>query len=322
MEIEGGRVTWQQVLVGSGGTVEASDLHVLRGLEIINCYETDFGDTEVTLTLSKSCDLRWSVEMGAPSSFLDLPVVDVARASKLQLMAHLLRNGWRERAVVREPFRRGSEQHFVGSFRAATAYFRCLAEADRLFARGVGEIHHMMRDAYYACLDVMSADALAAMHARPDLRRLKRFHFLSLREGLHVDEVLGRRPLAANGPQLAEDPSDSDAEAEVLREPAMAPVPVDRVPDPFQPLFVRGVVIKFDRCSHVSGVQRGYIRCDEHPSCWRYAQVTGHPSKRHLAAYLFAWREMGHDVGRIVHVSPACQPHAGAVSELLDEVEM
>ena len=62
---------------------------------------------------------------------------------------------------------------------------------------------------------------------------------------------------------------------------------------------VDGTVIKvhFDRCSHASGHQRGYVRClrhgpvDQggHPACFKYMQVRKRGTQRKTAGYLAAW---------------------------------
>ena len=60
-----------------------------------------------------------------------------------------------------------------------------------------------------------------------------------------------------------------------------------------------GTVIKvhFDRCSHSSGHQRGYVRClrqgpvadGGRPACFRYMQVRKRGTQRKTAGYLAAW---------------------------------
>ena len=189
-----------------------------------------------------------------------------------------------------------------------------------------------MREAYYRCLIEMDIAAVTAMHARPDLRKLKAMHFVKLLKGEPVPllpcapAIAGGAAAGAAGAGIAgagvdeagEDSDDDDDEV-IEDGAAVAPMP-DIEESPFKSYFVRAVEVKFDYCSHSSGVQRGYIRCGLHENCWRYAQINVHPSKRHLAAALFAWRTLGPVVTRAFHVSPDCQPDPALVAELLDEV--
>ena len=57
------------------------------------------------------------------------------------------------------------------------------------------------------------------------------------------------------------------------------------------------VKVHFDRFSHSSGHQRGYVRClrhgpvekGGHPCCFKYIQVRKRGSQRRAAGYLAAW---------------------------------
>lgn len=202
-------------------------------------------------------------------------------------------------------------------------YFKVLLMCQDLFGQGITHIVHGMREMYYRFLCEMPPEAVAALHARSDLHKLRRLHYLALMRGDSLP-ILGpdRRGPAHAGQAPAHVASDSGSDAgDDGVDLGPAPVPEAPAIDPFKPFFVRGTIVKWDFCSHSSGVQRGYIRCEQHSACWRYAQISVHPSKQRLAAYLFAWRELGRYVDRATHVSARCQPEPAAVDALMEDVE-
>ena len=52
-----------------------------------------------------------------------------------------------------------------------------------------------------------------------------------------------------------------------------------------------GFSIKWDGCSHTSGVQRAYVGCAHpgHAACFRYMSVTVQPTRRDVCLHLIAW---------------------------------
>lgn len=326
MELDGFAVPCFSLLLSEGQDVECNDLDILIGLGVLTHDFNEFGEMCVSLAMTEKAEMRWSIELSESECLLDMPPQNPEDSTKLQLMCALLRDGWQERMALRQPLTVGSPREFVGSFRAPWWYFHCMVTCQEHFGRGVGQIHHAMREAYYTCVCEMSPDALAALNARPDLMRLKGHHFRRLLKGEHVDIVEGAaghaRLAGAGDDAVAGDgaaTSDEDLVAEVV---AAAPAPAEPAVDPYRPFTIRGVTIKWDYQSHASRMQRGYIRCGAHVNCWRYCQTNQHPTKQHVAAYLYAWRELGLAVERAEHVSALCQPCGASVLALIDEVEM
>lgn len=180
-----------------------------------------------------------------------------------------------------------------GGLQRSALYFQCLLSCDSVLSRGVSAIKHKMVEGYYLAL--LQAQDLAPLELkRDDLRRyssaaFRRFvqtgamaDLASAEEPLAIADVVGSEAVEDGG--LAADlfALHYDAGAGLVR-----PV-VARCPAEFP---IADVCIRWDGCSHSSGVQRGYVACAraDHRACFRYMAVSVVPSRRDLVVNLLAW---------------------------------
>lgn len=127
---------------------------------------------------------------------------------------------------------------------------------------------------------------------------------------------------------MSEVDGPDDAIEDGMIVPAM-PLPLLPLPDivlhrDLAPATVRvaGVNIKFDGCSHSSGMQRGYAVCRiaSHQPCIKYSQVNQHEDWKTCAGWLRAWLDLGcEDDSKEDHLGS--EPYPACVRAYMELIE-
>lgn len=203
------------------------------------------------------------------------------------------------------------------------SYYAALCVREGIFNKSgnIRYILHGASDVYYNLL--LSLPDLAPLEALTDaeLLHLKKEDIpnpakrsmLCLEEGnLGVEDDLGV--------------IEPDDVADVAVPPAIAlAAPLVPVVLPEPPIAYKHWSVHFDNYSHSSGYQRAFVGCALHGAngrCRRYQYVRNFPSRRHCAAWLFAWAMDGHrfkdpaDFSKHIEWNPDDEDVAVVLSEL------
>lgn len=283
----------------------------------------EFGDLVMRLADRDALPRQWVCSLGEPVSLAKLPVTNLPSASKLDLVLHLLRDGFTPSDAIEGPHLPHDGKKFVPSMLARSRhYLLCMAQSEMLFGLGLDQIHPGRPNEYYHCLLELPIAALLQIHQRADFAKLNNLHFRQLRSGFEVSSALVCAARA--GPQEDALEPIEDEVSDVEDELAAPPLADDtvKVADVFRPATIRGTRILFDYFSHCSGIQRAYARCRVHERCFRYAQCNRFPRRTQLVAYLYAWQLLGARLDRTGHQSRDCQPDSRIVDELEAEVQL
>ena len=239
------------------------------------------------------------------------------KASKLAVVMHLMRSGWRPRRQMTRAssYQRGGEKVFWcgDSLGASTSYFLALARAEAILARHSPEfsIHHRMPDTYYRALLLLtspsSIDRFRSIISSASIGSLGAAHFQDILADVSLEDpsALEDMPPLAEERSLDDMPELSDDQAEALAaQIAGGAIPAEKVdlrctvnigvPTGASsasgfPAELLEVKVLFDNCSHRSGNQRMYAACNVHRACYKYKQVRQFPSMREGLAFMAAW---------------------------------
>ena len=128
-------------------------------------------EEELALNVA-SCSTWGTVLLGSPKLLCSLESahVPMARWSKLELLQHLLKRGWRARPVADVPkvFQRGGEKIFpIEHITQPKSYLQCLAMEAFIFKKpgGMPSIAHKGSDKYYRALLAAKDLRKLAVHA-------------------------------------------------------------------------------------------------------------------------------------------------------------
>ena len=183
----------------------------------------------------------------------------------------------------------------------STAYWLALRNREDIWRRGFPCIRHDMPEAYYKCL-LQLPEAPSELVNRPDLGSLRSQDFQRLLRGgsLTAGALLGAQESQEGEPVAALDDEMGDVEPV---EPDSLPPGVAglgaAVPSfPLAPPSVRigRYSVWFDRASHRSAIQRGYVQCLRHEDCFKYRQVTQDDRWQRTASWLTVWLSLGQDL--------------------------
>ena len=128
--------------------------------------------------------------------------------------------------------------------------------------------------------------------------------------------------------ELPDDDPDEEVDDHGLAVvPVVAPPHVVVVPPmhPAQrPIDIMGVTVRFDNCSHASGIKRAWVRCcnEKHHRCTRYSQLRLGDDWRLRVAELVAWARMGHDIDKDSHIEPLFVATAPEVNTVIGAVPL
>lgn len=299
------------------------DVLFLEAAGVLRMKRGDFGEVGVALDLGQ-CYWRSRMKVADARLVLTLPC-DPATKNKTDLVLQLIREGWKGLpGLDLPPLQSDSPRAFSYPmlFRSRS-YFTCLCDIDELFLKGLQKFWHNEPHNYYAALLALSD--LSNFPSGSDLLSMTNADFKALMDGASgrpsSSELLPLQDADHDymeAQALAEGSASEGEEGAavvVARPPPMRlsdvvgvrSAGVDRlaaatasiVVEAFQQTFT----VRFDGFSHASRIQRAYIRCAAHCACFRYAQVTSHPTRRGLAAYLVAWATLGPALSRESHQS-------------------
>lgn len=290
-------------------SIDLPTIEVLAQLSIIHMTHTEFGEPQVQLHLDS---VQWSatyrISTPLPSSRLDCDDIRSC-SSKFQLLLELCRQGWTRQTGSLEDFEDGGPKVFsVSALHRGLHYMKALLLKDHIFQTGFRRILHGMPDSYYKVL--LNMDNPQLINEHPDVRALRSAHFEALLngDGLPEPATLSLEDIVASENQVLAledgDPDDDEEHAKKRRRLELPPFPVDLVrPPPRFPVapsqvVVAGVTVHFDRCSHSSGLQRGYVRCPRasHVRCFKYRQLQGFGGDwQTCAAWLAVWATRGQE---------------------------
>lgn len=289
-----------------------SDAHALCASGALDVRTAESGELSVALRHG-SFDWRMNVALWEPSAIISSRSAHPPlKKSKLELIIILLMAGW-------TPVERLTGCHTIGvselryrdGIRQPRSYFSVLASVDMLVSKGVSLVRHNAPDNYYRCLMLLQG------------HRLDTF----LEDESEHDDKWYRQRLGDAGVALAVEDGqaalDDGSKAGDGDDPdAMGPlVPEDVVFNGWTRVVAhngpesRRVRVYFDRCTHQSGIQRGWVECPRH-NCFHYVFVTGY-DKIGFCSTQYQWLIDGDLVGigsKADHL--AHRPSAEAVTAL------
>jgi len=279
------------------------DMLVQQGVMLTR--HDEFGDLQVAVVPQQ---IEWQMATCVQRPMLAVVAeADVQHSqSKLDIVAELHLCGWRALAgsAAPEHWALGSPLVYPRSaWRGSMWFFRALAMKEDILAKGVDRILYRLNDGYYQVLCKLPArrlESIAANHAH--LHRYSSSQFLKMLKGYKLPSLA-----VLDGEVEAEEDEPDEAEALACdgllaledEDRLGAPEPDDMPEALLPPGDIRTsgrpvrvndeVVVRFDNCSHSSGIQRAYVKCPEHLMCFRYRQVNLDDSSERLLAVLTNW---------------------------------
>ena len=281
----------------------------LRASGVLATREDEFGETLIGLVAGHVvCDTEWRVQpVSTVSLLLPSPEATIANAHKLRLVLELRRQGWQGQHGMLTYLPQGDRIFPLSMVGSSTLYFRCLLQADGLFARGLRSILSARPHAYYRCL--LELEDLSALIASTDdeILQMLNWQFLEIlgsRPCPHVHlaledgDVMGDRDGGDRRPWAIE---DEPRDTEVV---GVLAAGVDVLDDDFRTITIEGRSVRIT-LAHASGQPRAYITCDskKHRSCFKYRQLNQDVSIAMTVGYCLAWAEMGSSLNRDEHQS-------------------
>ena len=324
--------TGEFVLVTSLPDTNDDVLSVLLRSGVVASRQTEFADTEIALQTG-GLIFEPSINVLEPCFTLGQPVRSLKQASKLELLAQLVREGWATCDLSMAPLvPNGARVVSLNMISRSKKYLEVLLDSAAVFHRKAPRIHHHMPEMYYVCLQVMRD--LSGLHALPNLLQMGNVDFKAV---LANNGVLpAAAPLAiADGVMRADDDPPEEIDPDLVDAfgdgDRAAPAAEEAVPlaafvgdvlagvdarAVAQSIYLNGCTVRFDNWSHSSGILRLYTTCKEptHHACHRYAQVNRFPTTREVAAYLVGWWEMGASRSRQEHQNSHCVPSAARMA--------
>jgi hypothetical protein len=220
-----------------------------------------------------------------PRKLVQCRAEDIQKSqSKLEVFLELVLTGWIVTEVADERYLQEGPKAIPPSVLSSPVVgMRCLLVADDIFRRGAPYIRLNSSEGYYKCL--LRMKDLAILYARPDFELLRSQQFADLLKGKEIDMIEDAIGI------------EDDAVHDVPEPPAaLVPTPVG-VPGFAELASIRyeGMVVNYDRMTHTSGRQRGFIDCKQrtHGRCEKYAFCHHHRDYVEAAAWLFAWSQLG-----------------------------
>ena len=257
------------------------EVRALEHVGALSVTEDEFGCSIVATSPSMTKYINVAL-VGNPTRFMD---GKVCVNSKLDLVIHLLVQGWVPHAKPAIHNVGSGENRFVSSFARPLSYFACLYLLDELSVKGVKQLPHFEKDLYYQCVLRLRGAQLT------EFRNHGQFDTAWCRRAVR-DAELTMQIQDAPAPEEDFDACPDEMDNQFALVPALIPAIHDRVA--FRRVLVVGdggsVRVYVDHFSG-GGSQRTWVNCTskDHVNCFQWRQCSDFESPLELASYMYAW---------------------------------